>query len=113
MIAQGRGVETEHVGDLKNRHAFVDCRNGRPLRQIAGVEQNAIDATFALVADGRRQISETPVVVIERTQAGVEIVRVEDGQRSDLRTEWECEEDSQNDEPAGTSCAWLILARGA
>jgi threonine dehydratase len=49
---------------------------------------------------GGGEIGEAAVMVIERAQARVEIVGVEDGQRSDLRRELKRGENRESDEPS-------------
>ena len=50
------------------------CRDRRALHQVAGIQQDAIVAVGALPPDHGCEVGESPVVIVERRQARVQIV---------------------------------------
>jgi hypothetical protein len=85
VIAQSRGVKTEQIGDLEDRQPVEDGRDGRALHQVSGVQQDAVGAAGALVADGRGQVGEASLMGIRRRYVGVQVVGVENGEGTYLR----------------------------
>ena len=85
MIAQRARVVAEQVGHFEDRKAVEDGGDGGALRDIAGIQQNAILAALALAPDHGGQEREAAVVVFQRHHARVQVVGVQDGQRADFR----------------------------
>jgi hypothetical protein len=88
VIAERAGVETKQVGDFEDRKAVKDGGDGSALRQVAGIEEDAILAVGAFAPDHRGEIGEAAVMVFKRHQARVEVVGVQYGQRPDFRRQW-------------------------
>ena len=84
VITEGCGIEAEQIGYLKHGHPFINGGNRRSLRQIAGAEQNAVDAPFTLMPNRRRHISKSAMMIVERTEPRMQIVRVQNRQRPDF-----------------------------
>ena len=84
VVAEGEGVEAEEVGDFEDGGGFVDGGDGGALGEVAGVEEDAVGAVFALLADDGGEVGEAAVVVGEGGEAGVEVVGVEDGEGADF-----------------------------
>ena len=64
VIAQRGGVETEQVRDLVDRDAVKNGGDRRALHQVAGIEQQAGVAVFALVADSGCKLGEAALAAL-------------------------------------------------
>jgi len=58
-----------------------DGGDRRALHQVAGIQKDAVVAVGALPADRRCEVGESPIVIVERRQARVQIVGMENGER--------------------------------
>jgi len=78
---------------------------GVPWTKVARVEKDAIGTILALLADDRVQIGEAALPVFEWREPGVEIVGVEDRERSYFGCEMEGKEEDD-----GQGCVYSDVA---
>ena len=77
------------------------CRDRRALHQVAGIQQDAIVAVGALPPDHGCEVGESPVVIVERRQARVQIVGMENGKRLGFRRQQRAEQQRQRQQAPG------------
>ena len=75
----------QKVGDFEDGQAVEDGGDGRALRDVAGIEQDAIGTVGALAADHGGEVGEAALIVLQRHETRMEVVRVENGEGADLR----------------------------
>jgi hypothetical protein len=86
MVTERRGVEAQQVRDLVDGQAMKVGRDRRALHRVAGIQQDAVVAVGVLPLDHRGEIGESPVVIVARRQARVQIVGMENGKRPGFRS---------------------------
>ena len=84
MIAERARVEVEQVRNLEHGKPLENGGNRAPLHDIAGVQQEAAGAVLALVTDHGGQAGKAAVAVFERAEAGMNVIRVQDGDRPEI-----------------------------
>jgi hypothetical protein len=59
--------------------------NGRALYHVAGVDQDAIVAAGTLAPERGGQVGEPAALALQRHHAGMQVIGVENGERTDFR----------------------------
>jgi len=98
VIAERGGSEAEEIAQFIKRKSFEDGRHWSALDQVARIEKDAIGTILALLADDRGQIGEAALPVFEWREPGVEIVGMEDRERSYFGREMEGKEEEDGQE---------------
>jgi len=113
MVTERRGVEAQQVHDLVDGQAMKVGRDRRALHRVAGIQQDAVVAVGVLPLDHRGEIGESPVVIVARRQARVQIVGMENGKRPGFRSPATSRAAATAPAGTGSSCASTCVVANA